>query len=78
MVRAAAKNYAHVGVVVDTADYEDVTEMMTLFHVTGAYTYLDEDGKPIRHEDVFTKIEAAVKHYEACGLGEDYVRQFIR
>ena len=57
---------------------EDVTEMMTLFHVTGAYTYLDEDGKPIRHEDVFTKIEAAVKHYEACGLGEDYVRQFIR
>jgi len=57
---------------------EDVTEMMTLFHVTGAYTYLDEDGKPIRHEDVFTKIEAAVKHYEACGLGEDYVREFIR
>lgn len=28
MVRAAAKNYAHVGVVVDTADYEDVTEMI--------------------------------------------------
>jgi hypothetical protein len=52
--------------------------MVTLFHVTGAYTYLDEEGKPIRHEDVFTKIEAAVKHYEACGLGEDYVRQFIR
>ncbi len=57
---------------------EDVTEMITLFPVTGAYTYLDEDGKPIRHEDVFTKIDAAVKHYEACGLGEDYVRQFIR
>ena len=28
MVRAAAKNYAHVGVVVDTADYEDVIEMI--------------------------------------------------
>ena len=28
MVRAAAKNFAHVGVVVDTADYEAVTEML--------------------------------------------------
>ena len=28
MVRAAAKNYAHVGVVVDTADYADVLEMI--------------------------------------------------
>ncbi len=57
---------------------EDVPEMMTLFHVTGAYTYLDEAGKPVGHEDVFTKIEAAAKHYEAVGLGEDYVKQFIR
>lgn len=57
---------------------EDVTEMMTLFHVTGAYTYLDEEGKPTGYEDVFTKLEAAVKHYEAVGLGSDYVRRFIR
>ena len=28
LVRAAAKNYAHVGVVVDTADYSDVLEMI--------------------------------------------------
>ena len=28
MVRAAAKNFAHVGVVVDTADYGAVTEML--------------------------------------------------
>ena len=28
MVRAAAKNFAHVGVVVDTADYADVIEMI--------------------------------------------------
>ena len=47
---------------------DDVPEMMTLFHVTGAYTYLDEQGKPVGHEDVFTKIEAAAKHYEAVGL----------
>ena len=57
---------------------DDVPEMMTLFHVTGSYTYLDEQGKPVGHEDVFTKIEAAAKHYEACGLGEDYVKRFIR
>ena len=29
MVRAAAKNFAHVGVVVDTADYSDVLEMIS-------------------------------------------------
>ena len=29
MVRAAAKNFAHVGVVVDTADYADVLEMIS-------------------------------------------------
>jgi 2,4'-dihydroxyacetophenone dioxygenase len=54
---------------------DNVSEMITL---TGSYTYLDEEGKPIGHEDVFTKIEAAVKHYEAVGLGPDYVRKFIR
>jgi 2,4'-dihydroxyacetophenone dioxygenase len=57
---------------------EDVPEMVTLFHVTGAYTYLDEQGRPTGHEDVFTKIQAAVRHYEAVGLGADYVKKFIR
>jgi hypothetical protein len=27
---------------------------------------------------VFTKIEAARRHYEEIGLGADYVKQFIR
>lgn len=57
---------------------EDVPEMMTLFHVTGAYTYLDEQGHPIGHEDVFTKIEAAAQHYEAVGLGAGHVKRLIR
>ncbi|WP_086924495.1 2,4'-dihydroxyacetophenone dioxygenase family protein [Variovorax sp. JS1663] len=57
---------------------DDVSEMMTLFHVTGAYTYLNGEGMPVGHEDVFTKIEAAAQHYETVGLGEDYVKQFIR
>jgi len=36
MVRAAAKNFAHVGVVVDTADYRDVLEMIegNIFGIT--------------------------------------------
>lgn len=56
----------------------DGSEMMTLFHVTGSYTYLDEQGRPVGHEDVFTKIEAAAKHYRAVGLGEDHMQKFIR
>ena len=57
---------------------EDVDEMMTFFHVTGNYTYVDPDGNAVGYEDVFTKIQAAQKHYEAIGLGADYVKQFIR
>jgi 2,4'-dihydroxyacetophenone dioxygenase len=57
---------------------EDVEEMMTFFHVTGNYTYVDPDGNAVGYEDVFTKIEAAQKHYESIGLGADYVKQFIR
>lgn len=52
--------------------------MMTFFHVTGNYTYVDPDGNAVGYEDVFTKIEAAQRHYEAIGLGADYVRNFIR
>lgn len=57
---------------------DDVEEMATLFHVTGAYIYVDPDGNPIGVEDVFTKIENARRHYEAVGLGADFVNQFIR
>ena len=49
-----------------------------MFHVTGAYIYVDPDGKPTGVEDVFTKIAHARKHYEAIGLGADCVNQFIR
>lgn len=53
-------------------------EMITWFHVTGGYTYVDPDGAAIGVEDVFTKIEAARRHYEAIGLGSNYVERFIR
>jgi cold shock CspA family protein len=52
--------------------------MMTWFHNTGGYTYVDPQGVPVGYEDVFTKIEAAKRHYRAIGLGEDYVNRFIR
>lgn len=57
---------------------DDVEEMATLFHVTGAYIYVDPDGNPTGVEDVFTKIENARAHYERVGLGASYVEQFIR
>lgn len=57
---------------------EDVEEMATLFHVSGAYVYVDPDGNPTGIEDVFTKLEKARAHYAAVGLGADYVDRFIR
>lgn len=57
---------------------EGETEMITLFTVTGAMIYVDPWGKTTGFEDVFTKIEMCRKHYEAVGLGEDYVEQYIR
>ncbi|WP_175760050.1 2,4'-dihydroxyacetophenone dioxygenase family protein [Burkholderia anthina] len=57
---------------------DDVEEMMTLFHVTGGYTYVDPYGTTLAVEDVFTKIEQARNHFEKIGLGADYVNKFIR
>ena len=57
---------------------DDVEEMATLFHVTGNYTYVDPYGEALGYEDVFTKLENARRHYEAVGLGKDYLRKFVR
>jgi 2,4'-dihydroxyacetophenone dioxygenase len=57
---------------------EDVSEMITWFHVSGGYTYVDPYGGALGYEDVFTKIAAARSYYKEIGLGEDYVKQFIR
>ena len=55
-----------------------VDEMVTIFHVTGAYVYVDPHGKTEKIEDVFTKLQMARDHYEKVGLGGDFVNQFIR
>jgi 2,4'-dihydroxyacetophenone dioxygenase len=57
---------------------EDVAEMITLFQVNGIMLYVDPDGNALGYEDVFTKIAMCRRHYEACGLGADYVDRFIR
>lgn len=57
---------------------DDVAEMITLFHVTGAYIYVEPDGRAVAVEDVFTKLENARRHYEAVGLGAGYADRFVR
>ncbi|MBO0693471.1 MAG: 2,4'-dihydroxyacetophenone dioxygenase family protein, partial [Acidimicrobiaceae bacterium] len=56
----------------------DVEEMVTLFHVSGAYIYVDPDGVAVGIEDVFSKLERARAHYEEIGLGAGYIEQFVR
>lgn len=56
----------------------EVTEMVTMFHVTGAYIYVDPDGNPIGVEDVFSKLSKAKEHYESVGFPPDFVQQFVR
>lgn len=53
-------------------------EMITLFNIHGAMVYVDDAGKQTGYEDVFTKIDMCRRHYNACGLGAEYVDQFVR
>ncbi|MBK8084545.1 MAG: 2,4'-dihydroxyacetophenone dioxygenase family protein [Devosia sp.] len=53
-------------------------EMITLFKVDGAMIYVDPFGKTTGYDDVFTKIDRCREHFIGCGLGADYVNQFIR
>jgi 2,4'-dihydroxyacetophenone dioxygenase len=57
---------------------DDVQEMVTLFHVTSGYTYVDPYGVALGYEDSFTKLEQASRHYETVGLGEDYIKRLVR
>lgn len=57
---------------------EGVDEMITLFHVSGALIYCDENGSATGFDDVHTKVEMCRAHFEETGLGADYVDQFVR
>lgn len=57
---------------------DDVPEMITWFHVTGGYTYVDPFGVAQGYEDVFTKIEAVRRHYATVGLPVAELERIIR
>ena len=57
---------------------DDNEEMITLFHNTGALIFCDEEGTTTGTTDVFDRIAACREHFEAVGLGADYVETFIR
>lgn len=57
---------------------DDVPEMITLFHVSGALIYFDDAMAPCGYDDVHTKIDMCRRHFAACGLGADYVDRFVR
>lgn len=55
-----------------------VEEMITFFQVNGAMIYVDPDGNVTGFEDVFTRMAKCRAHYASCGLGSEYIDQFIR
>ena len=57
---------------------DDVLEMITFFQVNGSLHYVDDNGKAIGFDDVFTRIDLARAHFDSVGLGSDYVKNFIR
>jgi hypothetical protein len=56
----------------------DVSEMITWFHVTAGYTYVDPHGAAQGFEDVFTRLAAARAHYASIGLDSMYAERLIR
>lgn len=57
---------------------DDVEEMITFFNISGCMYYVDEKGQHTGFEDVFAKIDMCRRHYDAVGLGADFVDRFIR
>jgi 2,4'-dihydroxyacetophenone dioxygenase len=57
---------------------DGVEEMITLFHVTGGYVYVDVDGNAVGVEDVFSKVANARRHHESVGLGASHVDRLLR
>ncbi len=56
----------------------DCPEMITFFNISGAMIYLDDAGRTIGYEDVWTKIEMCRRHYADVGLGAEFVDRFVR
>ncbi len=53
-------------------------EMITLFHVTGGYTYVDPEGLATGYEDVYTKLERARAYLHVLGTDAGTLEALIR
>jgi hypothetical protein len=53
-------------------------EMVTLFHVSGGYTYVDPDGVATGYEDVFTKLARAREYLGGSGGDLAQIESLIR
>ena len=52
---------------------EGCEEMVTLFQVTGALVYVDQQGGAMGYDDVFTRLEGARRHYASAGVDPGYL-----
>jgi quercetin dioxygenase-like cupin family protein len=57
---------------------DHVPEMVTLFHVSGGYVYVDPTGTALGYEDVFTKLDNALAHYERLGMRAEFMNRYVR
>lgn len=57
---------------------EGGADMMFMAQVRGALQYVDETGRVIGFDDVFTRLDTARLHYESVGLDPDILHRIIR
>lgn len=58
--------------------YDHPEPMKVFFLVSGPLMWLDDNGNTVGHYDVFDYMKAAREHYEANGIGADYLETLIR
>ena len=58
--------------------YHTDEPMKVFFVVSGPLMWLDDEGNTVGHYDVFDYMTAARAHYDAVGIGADYVDTLIR
>jgi 2,4'-dihydroxyacetophenone dioxygenase len=58
--------------------YEHEEPMKVHFNVTGPLIWLDENGDPVGHFDVFDYIDLCREHYEKAGIGAAYIDTLFR
>lgn len=58
--------------------YDHEEPMRAFFIVTGPLIWLDDEGKPSGHFDVFDYIDMCKRHYDSVGLGAKLIDDLIR